>query len=247
LIGYASELKGPIYKTTDGGLTWTSVNVANNNASGLIYYTDTVQGIFTTNTGQIKKTKNTGLSYSIVKDNVVPDKLNGIDFYNNLNGFVVAGDVSGNSGAILQTTNGGDSWFKLNINMTFPKLIGVDLYDEGLGYMVGQDGLIIKYDTCPGNDTIIIMEVYENKNINNRLSVSPNPMQLTAVLDLSKVEFVGELTIEWTDVFGKPIKTETVFNSDKYIINRNNLASGIYFIRVQDTNGHVGIGKFIAN
>lgn len=247
LVGYASELEGPVYKTTDGGGTWTSVNASNNNSSGVIHFTDAQNGVFTTNTGQIKKTKNAGLSYSTVKDSIIPGMLKGIDFYDTLNGFSVTGDASGNSGAIMQTTNSGDSWFKLNINMSFPKLINIDVYDKDLGYMVGHDGLIIKYDTCPNNDTIIIWSILENDYADNKLNVYPNPIGAFATVDLSNVGFVGKLTIEMMDVFGKIIKKEIIFNSDKYIINRVDLPSGIYFIKAYDTNGHVAIGKFIAN
>ncbi len=147
----------------------------------------------------------------------------------------------------MQTTNGGDSWFKLNIGINFPKLIDVDLYDEGLGYMVGHDGLIIKYDTCPGNDTIIIIHVPEYDTIANRLQVVPNPIKSIATVDLSHIEFNGEGQIELMDVFGKIIKTENVSGIYKYTIERKELPAGIYFIKVQDANGHVGIGKFIAN
>lgn len=246
LVGYASELQGPIYKTRDGGITWTSVNVGNT-TSGAIYFTDSVNGIFTTNTGQIQKTKNTGISYSVMKDNISPNKLQGIDFYNDTIGFMVAGNASGTAGALLQTTNGGDNWFKLNIGIPLSGLTNIDVYDAGLGYMVGYDGLIIKYDTCPSNDTIFIPGIYENNVSNNRLNVFPNPIGTIATVDLSNSGLVGQLTIELIDVFGKVIKVETVFNSDKYIISRKDLPSGVYFIKAYDSTGHVAIGKFIAN
>ena len=75
-----------------------------------------------------------------------------------------------------------------------------------------------------------------------KLKIYPNPFREETTIDFGRV--VTQATISIVDVFGKQVELYTIANTAKYIINRNNKASGIYFMEVE-VEGDKMINKLI--
>jgi len=63
------------------------------------------------------------------------------------------------------------------------------------------------------------------------LSIYPNPFKDETTVDFGRE--VKAVSIKVVDVFGKLIEEHSVTNTDKYILKRENKASGIYFIEIE--------------
>ncbi len=84
----------------------------------------------------------------------------------------------------------------------------------------------------------------ENQNRNNNFDIQiyPNP-----VFDISRIEFPNkndEYSISVYNTLGELVKNEKVYNGN-YIINRNDLPSGVYFMLVRNKNEFIGAQKFL--
>jgi hypothetical protein len=63
------------------------------------------------------------------------------------------------------------------------------------------------------------------------LSIYPNPFKQETTVDFGKE--VKQANLRVVDVFGKLIEEHSVIDTDKYILKRENKASGIYFIEIE--------------
>jgi photosystem II stability/assembly factor-like uncharacterized protein len=93
-----------IYRTTDGGETWTFHPLITSRWMLDLYFIDTLKGFVTGVYGEILKTTNGGVNWNFV-NSPVQEKLNKITFKDSLNGFII-----GENGTILSTTDGGIIW-----------------------------------------------------------------------------------------------------------------------------------------
>ncbi|MDR3610310.1 MAG: YCF48-related protein [Ignavibacteriaceae bacterium] len=97
-----------IYKTTDGGTTWTNqVNQAFQNLN-CVSFADANHGAAGGNHSTILFTTDQGVSWSVSTVNTTEQlAINGINFYDGLNGIAVGMEI------ILKTTDGGATWNRL--------------------------------------------------------------------------------------------------------------------------------------
>jgi hypothetical protein len=84
----------------------------------------------------------------------------------------------------------------------------------------------------------------ENQNRNNNFDIQlyPNP-----VFSTSRIEFPNkndEYSISVYNTIGELVKNEKVY-SGNYIINRNDLPSGVYFLLIRNKNEFIGAQKFL--
>jgi hypothetical protein len=75
------------------------------------------------------------------------------------------------------------------------------------------------------------------------LNISPNPFYTSAMLQLSE-EFENT-TIEIYNCTGNLIRKENIFRQCVYQLNRNDMANGIYFIKLINGKGKIAKKKFI--
>ena len=66
------------------------------------------------------------------------------------------------------------------------------------------------------------------------LRVYPNPFREETTVDFGRT--VDEVIIKVVDVYGKLIELHELSNIDKYIIERNKKASGVYFLEIESAN-----------
>lgn len=134
LTGYAADGRytgGPLYKTTDGGLSWFALpNFPSNvftSSLRSIYFTDSVTGFAGSAPARIVKTTDAGESWYIVNRTGLTDTIGLINrffFINPTTGWAVT-----TRGGILKTTDAGENWFaQLNagISVIFSGVYFVD-------------------------------------------------------------------------------------------------------------------------
>ncbi|RFS18281.1 YCF48-related protein [Emticicia sp. C21] len=135
-----------IYKTTNGGSTWTQ-----SNNSGVYNFNDICltpqHTLFAAGyDGKIIKSTNGGTSWSVLTTNTTQELL-GIFFINENTGWCV-----GHNGTILKTINGGQTWNPQNSGDT-KYLYKVKFINENTGWIVGGRDVILK-TTDGGNNWI---------------------------------------------------------------------------------------------
>jgi len=134
LTGYAADGRytgGPLYKTTDGGLTWFGLpnfpSQVFTSSLRSIYFTDSLTGFAGSAPARIIKTTDAGESWYIVNRTGLTDTIGLINrffFINPTTGWAVT-----TRGGILKTTDAGENWFaQLNagISVIFSGVYFVD-------------------------------------------------------------------------------------------------------------------------
>ena len=126
-----------IYKTTNGGGTWTAQNSGYTSMrfmSICIFSPDTV--LVSGNGGIIVKTTNGGSTW-VTMPTGVTDQLWSMEFTGRRTGY-----CAGSSGRILKTSDGGSSWTSLNSGIP-NQLYCVRFVDDSIGYVCGS-GIVLK-------------------------------------------------------------------------------------------------------
>jgi photosystem II stability/assembly factor-like uncharacterized protein len=107
--GYASGSYGIMFKTTNGGDSWTSQTLSATYGINDIYFVNSNVGFATGDGGKIFKTTNAGVSWSSLTTGTTGN-LRGIHFINTLQGYAVGYDPNLSLGVIIKTINGGSTW-----------------------------------------------------------------------------------------------------------------------------------------
>lgn len=132
-IGYCSGEKGALFKTTDAGLTWQSLNSGTDLYLQSIFFIDELLGFAVggvPSTSLIIKTMDGGETWSPIQS-PSDNYLQSVFFTNRDTGYIV-----GWNGEILKTENCGDSWTSQN-SVEMSGNLEVTFTDTNTGYIVG--------------------------------------------------------------------------------------------------------------
>lgn len=134
-------------KTTDGGVTWASIDAVSGSLSceGM-YWLNANDGfaVFSENlgwgnyAGWFKKTTNGGASWTTIQQVSSSEALYNVWFTSATTGYVIGG-----GGLIRKTTNGGSTWTTLSSSTTLD-LYAIQFVNATTGYIGGDDGIILK-------------------------------------------------------------------------------------------------------
>lgn len=133
---YAITLGSLIFKTTNAGSTWQTIETGLTAQGGDIYFLNTQTGFFTAMDGTIRRTTDGGENWTVVS-NGTPNIVK-IRFYDNELGLAV-----GASGTILRTTNGGLSWTSIS-NTNTHQFYDVTFINQNLAFASGQWGRLYR-------------------------------------------------------------------------------------------------------
>ena len=75
------------------------------------------------------------------------------------------------------------------------------------------------------------------------LKIYPNPFREATTVDFG--QRINEATIRIVDVYGKLIEMHELSDTDKYIIERTNKASGVYFMEIGINNQYLNNIKLV--
>ena len=143
-VGYGTTSAGVILKTTNGGASWTDIDIEATYLSS-IWFKDEQNGFaLTTSLTSDKlfyKTTDGGLSWNKITSILpVPRGGNQIFFTDNQTGYIAG--ATGTIAYLLKSTDGGDSWQSKG-NFTFP-LTSVYFYNSSIGFVGDKKGNIYK-------------------------------------------------------------------------------------------------------
>lgn len=127
--------KSRIWRTTDGGATWTTVNPTGSGWLLGVSFFDSMNGWVVGRGGRVLKTIDGGVTWSSRTSGTTSD-LQAVDFVDVSTGWAVAAN-----GVILHTTDGGETWTAQQSGTT-SSLNGVDLANATSGWAVGGMNLL---------------------------------------------------------------------------------------------------------
>jgi len=159
-VGWLSSYEN-LYRTTNGGYSWEKIDYGKPYLITSIYFIDRDTGWLGGEAGKIRKTTNSGGTWSS-QWSTTGCRIEDFAFLNSNVGYAVGGGVSGGNGwldssRVLKTVDGGNTW----IQVKHPKdswIGAISLIDSNTGYILaGQyvynycgDPLVsVKEDTIP--------------------------------------------------------------------------------------------------
>jgi len=228
-VGHIGYQNGSVYKTMDGGNTWSLKSSVNSSSSNInrIYFVDDNTGFISRGyMAEILKTTDVGETWEVI--NSSSDVINNFYFLDTLNGF-----MTGEYGVIFKTTNGGAEWEWIGFQNG--RYGGTDMYalyfmDNMTGFVVGSGGRIMK--TTNGG------------KIWNGYATTYNTIrQLQCVSDTTAYGLVGNSFIKTTDGgnkwenIGAPVSGE---NTNQFVFVNENIG---YCIAGGDINTSASVGS----
>ena len=150
VVGKIAKDVDVIYKTTNGGQSWSSFqNLAHQNLN-CISFADDMHGAAGGNNSVILYTTDQGASWNTSTVNISSQSaIKSIKFYSGLNGIAVGTTI------ILKTTDGGATWNP--VNYAFPATLYSVCYSGSIFYAAGDKYYVLK-STDEGNTWMNIMD-----------------------------------------------------------------------------------------
>lgn len=145
-IGFAGSNRY-LYKTTNSGETWISINPLTINNIFKIKFVDMNTGFLTSELGTIYKTTDAGVTWLMNKFPNSYENVKDIFMINENTGI-----VCGTNGFILKTIDRGNSWYEINSGFS-DQFFSVNFFDENNGVLVSkEDSYILKSKIFITND-----------------------------------------------------------------------------------------------
>ncbi len=136
--GYVCGDNGKVYKTTDAGNSWNSLNTGVSVTLNQVRIAEDGSVVIPGNNSTILRSTDGGNSWSNILN--IPAY---VDFFAvkllNSNSFI----ISGNESIILRTSNSGATWESISIGMPNP-LFAVDFSGQSTGWVTGCCGMFMK-------------------------------------------------------------------------------------------------------
>ncbi|MCK6475657.1 MAG: YCF48-related protein [Phycisphaerales bacterium] len=143
--GWVCGSTGLVYRTTDGGETWTLVNNGCGDVVTALDFADDNHGIAVTNGGYVFQTSNAGATWPVIRlkeTGLVWGRDEGLNAARmlDLNNIVVAGA----GGVVFKSTDGGASWastgWPWGVVSPYFQANTISFVDGQRGFMAGQEG-----------------------------------------------------------------------------------------------------------
>ncbi|MDP3148856.1 MAG: YCF48-related protein [Ignavibacteria bacterium] len=139
--------KGYIYRTTNGGTSWTEISAGLFEQLNGVAFIDANTGIAVGDVGRIMKTTNGGLNWSSISSGFT-SYINSSHFIDSNTGYIVGG-VGDYDGVVYKTTDGGTTWLKKQSG-EMPSVKSVYFIDANTGWIGVQNKI---YKTTNGGDS----------------------------------------------------------------------------------------------
>ena len=145
--GYIGGGTGFVYKTTDGGSTWSEQHTGTTAWVNAIYFSSLNVGYVACSNGIIVKTIDGGANWTTVN---FPSthSIKDIYFKNDSQGFVLA-----DQGGIYYTYDGGNSWVPEVLFGSTQRAASIQAFNDSTIYVTGHDTLTFIYKTFNGGTT----------------------------------------------------------------------------------------------
>jgi photosystem II stability/assembly factor-like uncharacterized protein len=245
-LGFAASGGGGlVLKTIDGGNTWTELRVGDTTMKvNSIFMLNKDIGCVVGDKGTIARTTNGGISWQIITQHNSDNKdFLDIAFFSDSVGYIVGGRdlyTGPNSipyfGLIYRTNDGGLTW-ALDDSLCCHWLTAIQKVNDSVGYAVGWNGRILKI-TNAGIAT----------HVNNPIEVSeavvfPNPFSDYTRIQVESPFKNAAFTLY--NISGQQVKQINNITGNSFSLHRDNLPSGIYFLRLTQDNSIISTYKLV--
>ena len=105
--------------------------------------------------------------------------------------------------------------------------------------VIDANGCLVTSNSFEFNETTGVLSLPSSVE----LKIYPNPFREATTIDFGQM--INEATIRIVDVYGKLIETYDLSDTDKYIIERTNKASGVYFMEIGINNQYLNNIKLV--
>lgn len=129
IVGSTNFINGVVYKTSDGGITWTT-QITSGGLSKVSFF-DSNNGV-AVGVNSILKTTDSGITWFEISDTLSDLALTGVSLVDS-NNYLIAGSY----GTVLKTTNGGIDWKRMS-GGEFREFHEIVFYDQNLGAMLSE-------------------------------------------------------------------------------------------------------------
>lgn len=232
-----------LFKTVNGGATWSAVSTPTFGGSGVgaVDFISATEG-FIVKTSKMYKTNDGGATWTDIT-NGFTSSIPSFTATHSFGGSICAIDANtiyvGGKGYIYKTTNGGASFAidYTNTACSSCNFSNIEKSGNSLFASVSNGGLhpkVYKRD-------INAVGVTE---INNKISFNIFPNPASQSIQIQGVDFNVGVHLKIISIDGKIMKDETINQSN---ITISDLNSGMYFIELTDVKGKTGVTKFIKN
>ncbi|HAY33580.1 MAG TPA: YCF48-related protein [Ignavibacteria bacterium] len=224
-----------IYRTTNGGLNWSSYSIVQN---GDFYRVSFINGNtgFTSSTRAFYKTTNFGVSWdSVGRVSPLNIDVTSIEFCNENTGW------AGTQSPVYKTTNGGRNWIQQFLTGV---VYSIYSFNDSLAWTCGNAGRI--WHTTNGGISFIQPISFISPDDFSLFQNYPNPFNSTTKIAFS-IRKQGRYSLDVINNLGQ--KVDEIFDSEisigKYEVsyNADKLSTGIYFYRL--TGEEVIVKKFL--
>lgn len=235
-VGYfigGPDFGDPLYKTIDAGQTYIPITNGFQSIKESTYFiNDSVGYMCGWYNSMLVKTTNGGMSWQQV-DTINSTPCFDVYFLDENIGYYI--DNSGGTYTIINTIDGGASWTN--------QLIGTGIWLNAFHYInpitafaVGDSGTI--YKTINGGG-VGIQEAQPTQNIN----IYPNPFSSSTTLLTDKI--FKDATLKVYNLCGQTVKQIDNLSGQTIVLHRDNLPSGLYFIRLTQDNKIIATKKLV--
>ena len=129
--------------------------------------------------------------------------------------------------------------------INYPNILGTacnyvhnGIYLNGLKTTWGLNNSLEMFDVCTTTDA------KQNNSISNQIKIYPNPFYQYASLTFNNPTKLGCVLYVY-DTYGKLVFTHTNIIDDTFVIDRNNLDNGLYFIVIRSENHIIATSKVV--
>ena len=226
--GYIVVQTGQIKKTINSGTSWNIVHTITGALLTEMFFVDNNVGYVVGSGGKVVKTIDGGINWTTLTTNNTK-YLQGVNFFDANHGIVV-----GSGGTILYTNDGGITWNSQN-SATTENLYDVWMLSATSAIVCGDNGTILK------NNNIITG--VEDDISSSKIMLYPNPFSSQATLQTDNPLHNATLTVD--NCFGQAVKQIKNISGQTVVFSRDNLPSGLYFIRLTQDNKVISADKLV--
>lgn len=119
-----------------------------------------------------------------------------------------------------------------------------DGYTEDISLLVYVRDSTLNCDSMCNQNIISVPEISLRK-FQYKLNISPNPLS-----EYSKISIESEVPLKYAEVkiystFGKLLEIIKADRNNEFIVHRNQLKAGVYFVSLEQANGRIGSSKLM--
>jgi len=217
---------GTIITTSNTFSSWTSQSSPTSAPLRTVSFSDTLNGYILGDNGTVLKTTDGGTTWSLAQS--PGSTLNAMKFISANEGWVV-----GDSGKIFTTNTGGAQWESQTSGVT-ANLLSVDFLDAHNGITIGNGGIVL---TTKNGGLTGVRDPHGSFPTSVTLDQNyPNPFNPATTISFA-IPSRSRVSLTIFDVLGRQVSTivseELQAGSYTRQWNAANMASGVYFYRLQ--------------